>query len=39
MSLIPKIGLPKGGTGSFLVDGVADGETRARLIALLRAAA
>ena len=25
MSLIPKIGLPKGGTGSFLVDGVADG--------------
>ena len=25
MSLIPKIGLPKDGTGSFLVDGVADG--------------
>ena len=25
MSLIPKIGLPKGGTGSFLIDGVADG--------------
>ncbi len=25
MSLIPKIGLPKGGIGSFLVDGVADG--------------
>ena len=25
MSLIPKIGLPEGGTGSFLVDGVADG--------------
>jgi len=25
MSLIPKIGLPKGGTGSFAIDGVADG--------------
>ncbi len=25
MSLIPNIGLPKGGTGSFIVDGVADG--------------
>jgi transcription-repair coupling factor (superfamily II helicase) len=25
MSLIPKIGLPKGGTGSFVIDGVADG--------------
>ncbi|KQZ13064.1 transcription-repair coupling factor [Mesorhizobium sp. Root554] len=36
MSLIPDIGLPKGGTGSFIVDGVADGY---EAFALARAAA